>query len=807
MKAFLFTAALLATFCHSLGAQNNVAGTVKDAAGKPMEFVTVMLLNAADSSLVRGAFSDVQGHYTFENIPAGAFLAAFDFLGYARAYSESVVLDEKNSPVTLAPVVLLENSTQLGAVNVVARRPFLEQKIDRTVVNVANSITNAGGTALQVLQRSPGVQVNALTKTISLSGKQGVIVMINNKISRIPAEALVDMLAGMNSDNIDRIELIHTPPANFDAEGNAGIIHIVLKSSGDVGLYGGYSTKAGYGSGPKYGFGGYFNRRKNQINLFGSYDLDFNLNPQVFTNYRRVLLNNDVLETDIVSDRPYTPTTTQNARVGADFQVSKKTIIGVLGTFFDRNWYMEAENYVQYLKNSSVDSLIRMPNEETNHSRSLGGNINLAQQFSDNQSLNLDADFVQYNIENPSYYNIQNLDVNGVLSSQNERRIDKDTPVRVAVGKADYTLGLNKKTQLEMGLKLTSLRFNNDVQVDFRSAPADWQTDYLYTSSSRLRETLMAAYGSFSSKLGKKTDFKAGLRYEHTNTRLDSGAQVIIVDRNYGSFFPSLFLSHQISEKQSVNGSYSRRITRPSIRQLAPWLIFADPTTLEGGNPALQPSFTDAINVGYAFKSYRIGVSYSIEKDPISYVPSVDKVKNRQFNFRDNLGQLNSWFVNLYLPFQPVSWWNLTGNCYWTASQLDFTLEGKALQINNSSYGFNVSNTITLPRQFTLEVTGEYNSPSYWGLGYWRATNDVNMGIEKNFGQKWGKLRFNVNDLFKGTSWYATTDQTEIGLYVKSSYQIAERVFMLSWTNTFGNQKLKSERKRQTASAEEMRRI
>ena len=283
---------------------------------------------------MRGSFSTEQGVYLFENVPAGAFLLGYTMLGFEPTFSETFVLGEKPARKDIKPTVLQESAAALSEVSVVAKRPFLEQKIDRTVVNVANSITNAGGTALQVLQRSPGVQVNALTKTISLSGKQGVVVMVNGKISRLPAEAVVDMLAGMNSDNIDRIELIHTPPANFEAEGNAGIIHIVLKSAGDAGLNGGYSSKIGYGSGRKYGFGGYFNHRKSRVNLFGSYDLDHNLNPQVFTNYRRVKIGSDVLETSSDSDRPHTPTTTQNARLGADFLVSKRTVVGVLGTFF-----------------------------------------------------------------------------------------------------------------------------------------------------------------------------------------------------------------------------------------------------------------------------------------------------------------------------------------------------------------------------------------------------------------------------------------------------------------------------------------
>jgi hypothetical protein len=262
-----------------------------------------------------------------------------------------------------------------------------------------------------------------------------------------------------------------------------------------------------------------------------------------------------------------------------------------------------------------------------------------------------------------------------------------------------------------------------------------------------------------------------------------------------------------MNEQQSFNFSYARRISRPSIRHLAPWLIFADPTTLEGGNPALQPSFTDAFNVNYVVKTYQLGVSYSIENAPMSFVPSVDMTTNRQFNLPQNMDVLKTWSANLYLPFHPTKWWDLSTNIYTNASTLDFELEGKALQIQNLAYGIYASNTFRLPRKFTVELTGNYDSPSYWGIAKWRATGSLNVGVEKDLGNKWGKLRLNANDLLLSTNWFGTSDQPEVGLFVKSSYQIAERIFMLSWTNTFGNRALKSARQRQSGAAEELRRI
>jgi hypothetical protein len=146
-------------------------------------------------------------------------------------------------------------------------------------------------------------------------------------------------------------------------------------------------------------------------------------------------------------------------------------------------------------------------------------------------------------------------------------------------------------------------------------------------------------------------------------------------------------------------------------------------------------------------------------------------------------------------------------NFYVNNTEINFELEGKKLQIRNTNFGFNTTQTFHLPRHFNLEVSGNYDSPNYWGVAYWKATGSLNLGLEKDFGEKWGKLRFAANDLFLSSNWYGTTEQPEIGLMVRSSYQFSERTFMLSWTNTFGNKKLKSSRQRQTGSAEEMKRI
>ncbi|MCB0531939.1 MAG: outer membrane beta-barrel protein [Lewinellaceae bacterium] len=788
----------------SLLAQHQVSGTITDAAGKPLSYANALLLAASDSSLVHGVFTSEAGGYVFKNIPSGTYMLRFSMLGFLGTTTDPFSLEGNK---LIGTVVLEENTTAIREVEVTAKRPFLEQKIDRVVVNVANSITNAGGNALEVLQRSPGVQVNKLTKSISLAGKDGVMVMINDKIQRLPIDAVVDMLSGMNADNIDHIELIHTPPSNFEASGNAGIINIVLKKSGDEGLNGGYSAKAGYGRGGKYGAGLYFNYRKNKINWFGNYDYDFNLNPQVFTNYRSILQGNDLLETDTYSDRPHTPTRTQNARIGADFQVGPKTVIGVLGTFFDRNWYMEALNTTTYSRNRAVESRLVMPNTETNHNQSFAGNVNLAHTFPKKQTFNLDLDYIRYDMKNPTYYELTEQDAAGNPTEHRELRFNKKTPIGIAVAKADYSFPTGNIGKIETGGKFTSLVFDNDVRLESRETQQDWIVDPEFTALFRLREKVAGVYATFSGKLGTQIDLKAGIRYEYTDTNLGSDEEPDVVDRQYGSWFPTLFITRKLSETQSLNFSYSRRISRPTIRQLAPWLIFSDPSTIQTGNPAIQPAFTNALNLNYTIRSMHMGLSYSLTNEPMRYVARVDPVTNRQLNLQDNLDNEKVAGVNVFFPLHPTAWWEVSNNVFTNYREINFKLEDLPIRVHNMEYGFNSTHSFNLTNGFTLEVSGNFNSPGYWGTAYWKATGSLDIGIEKKLGNEWGKLRFAATDLFQSTNWFGTIDQAEVNSYVRYSYQFAERVFMLSWTNTFGNKKVQSARKRRTGGEEELQRI
>ena len=249
--------------------QNSIEGLIQDEMGAPLSFANVLLLKANDSTFVKGTITEDNGQFSFESISQGQYIISVSMIGFKPGFSEQLNL--KGSSNIILPPMYLTEGLELDEVVVVSKKNLYVQKMDRMVINVASSILSAGSSALEILERSPGVVVDRQNNAISLVGKSGVFVMINGKQSYMPVSSLVQMLEGMSANNIETIELITTPPANLDAEGNAGFINIVLKEQTDAGFNGAYSLSAGVGNGNTTSDNISFNYRKNKLNLFGNY--------------------------------------------------------------------------------------------------------------------------------------------------------------------------------------------------------------------------------------------------------------------------------------------------------------------------------------------------------------------------------------------------------------------------------------------------------------------------------------------------------------------------------------------------------
>lgn len=787
-------------------AQSTISGTVLDETEATVAYVNVLLLNASDSTLVKGEVTLDDGTFLFDALESGTYLVQASMIGYANAYSQLISANGAGSETTLPPLVLTENIHELAEAEIVAQKVLFEQKVDRLVVNVGSSVTLAGTSALEVLKRSPGVTVDPQSSLISMNGKTGVIVMINDRITRMPIDAVLRMLDGMNSDQIERVELIHTPPARYEAQGNAGFINIVLKENPEEGFNGGMSLKAGYGRKEKAGGSFNFNYRKNIFNLYGDYSYDRNNTTQLFTNYREFESEGTFFQTQSDSDRDPALTQTHIARLGFDLDIGEKTVLGILGSYTATRWDMDAVNEVEMLEDSVVVQRILIPNTEVNNTDKYLINLNFNHSITPTQNINFDLDYNYFWNDNPSSYKNQYYDENGAIIEETGLEVEKTTPMDIWVGKIDYTNSSNDRLTWSTGIKGVMTRFDNDIYVE-ELYNGEWIFAPQFSSLAEMSEDILSAYGSAMWQAGTKTELQLGLRYEYTNSRLSTTEDPNLVDRQYGSLFPSILMSHKINEDNTFQASYARRIQRPQFRQLAPFFIFSDPSTILTGNPELQPAFSNSLRVAHQWKSVQLSLEYTYTDTPISgYQPRVDLDENTLILQPKNMISSHLVTSTLSFPLNITDWWELRTN--WTLQWTEVVdeVDGEELTFDNTQWNMNGSSVFTLPKGFTIEVSGRYFSSNIAGPTRWEAVNMVDLGIQKSFPKNGSTLRFSVTDMFEGGSWFGSVNNPGVDFVYEGSYQIGERVFRLSYAQQFGKSSVKGARKRETGSAEEQRR-
>lgn len=374
---------ICSSISNSCLAQSNLSGIITDNASKAIVNANVLLLTAKDSSLVKGSVTNAAGYFKIDNVRSGNYLVVVSGIGHKQTFSPvfSVIPAEKE--VQIPVLILAAESKQLKEVTVMAKRPFVEQKIDRTIVNVANSIIASGSTALEVLEKAPGVIIDRQNDQISLRGKEGVIVQIDGKQTFMPMTDVVALLRNMPSDNIDRIELITNPSAKYDAAGNAGIIDIRLKKNNDIGTNGSVSVTGGSGRYARKRASMQINHRIAKVNLFGNYSVYQDGSYWDFDIKRKQI---DGSQQNIINSLSFIrfKNNGQNFKAGMDYFINKRTTIGMVWTTFWNKLNESSPAHALFQKQETSPVYLHTLSDKTISSRSSNhlGNFNIQHKFS-----------------------------------------------------------------------------------------------------------------------------------------------------------------------------------------------------------------------------------------------------------------------------------------------------------------------------------------------------------------------------------------------------------------------------------------
>lgn len=806
IKSFILGSLLYTSSAWNIQAQSKVQGVVVSETGQPLSRVSVALMNATDSVLVKAVLSDTIGAYQFSKIPKGIYFLNFTYTGFKQLYSLRYSITDDGETIIAGITKLPKETIQLNNVTVTVKKPLFEQKIDRLIINVQNSVTSAGGTALQVLERSPGVVVDRQNNTLSMNGKDGVLVMINGKENRIPVSALLQMLAGMNAGNIEKIELIAAPPANYNAEGNAGIINIVMVENNDDGIHGSLTFTLGAGKSKMASSGLNFNYRKGKANFYGDYSFSASDMYQLFLRHRQNDFAGHTKELERTNDR-HPEIKNFSGRTGMDIQLSKKTALGAVVSGYVNNWDMKMDVQTNYFTDQQLDTIIRMKVDEKDYWKSYTANLNVYHVIRENENISVNLDYLYFRARNPVDYTTSFFNGTDDFLSREEMTTRKLTPIIFWIGSVDYNRKLGKNIQLQTGVKLTSSGFKNDILVQ-RLSQNDWVTDAGFSSNYELNEEVQAAYISISTPIGNKMNLKAGLRYENTQSvLLNTSSHQKVVDRQYGRLFPSLFLNRKIDDNSSVNFYYSRRITRPTFNVLAPFTIFSDPYTLVTGNPALQPSIADVITAGYSYKKYIVSLSYTYDADAIARFQNiVDQTTNIETVSPENLESLQTLAFTMSAPITAAKWWVMQYNISGKWQQSKSIYKSLPIVVQQKNWRITGSQNFKLPKNFVFEISGFYQSADLSGRVIRKSFGSLDLGLQKKIGDK-GKIMITAIDILNTMRSRTYQDIQEQHFSTRANFQFTQRMFKLTYTQGFGNNKLKEKRKRADNAEEERKRV
>jgi Outer membrane protein beta-barrel family/Carboxypeptidase regulatory-like domain len=796
---------LLAMIDGKALAQSAIHGDVKDGNNQPLPGVTILLLEAKDSTLIKGTFSDLGGNYNFGNITKGQYRIKATRMGYGESnISPFFVSGEINT--YLNSIQLFLDGKQLEAVTVVGRKPLYEQKIDRMIINVENSIMSAGSTVIEILARSPGVVVDLQNDLISLNGKNGVVVMINGKISHMPMSALIQLLSGMNAGNVEKIELITTPPANLDAEGNAGYINIILKKNNQFGTNGSFSGTLGYSKNLLAGTSLNFNHRKGKLNAYGDFSYSNFHTMQNFTLYHQTNNLEKVTEANTQAIRDVTRFNL-DGRMGLDYEMNDKTVVGVLISGFENKFINHSRNSSTFSGNQQPDTLFYTSNQEINNWQNFNSNMNLQHVFSQRAKLQFNADYMYYLDNNPIGYLNSFYNENKDFLYSGQIRSSKHTPIKIWVGAVDFIGKPGKKIEMEAGFKASFSSFNNQVEVDSLDQH-QWNQEGAFSAKYVLKEFIPAAYTLLNIAVSQKTTIKVGLRYEYTHTHLGSDSVSDVLNRSYGNLFPSFVISHQADDQHSWGLSYSRRITRPKYNQMAPFVIFFDPFTFFSGNPALLPSISDNFTFNYSFKKNTVSINYSYDKNPIvDFFPKIDSTSGIATFIPENMDNKTTLSSIITIPIEINSWWTMSLNVMGVLQKISLVFNNSLYRITQNTVQAGITQDLKFPRDYTLEIAGVYHSACFWEAYITKPYGSLDASIQKKLGSKAGTLRFAAENILNSNLNRIRINIPAQNLMISDRLQWGYPVFKITYSRNFGSNGIKERRNHLTGAEEELQRV
>ncbi len=795
--------AVLACCCGwaSIYGQSSVKGNVSDEAGQPVPLATVEVLSVPDSTVTATVATDGSGYFELAVRPA-AYVFRVSFLGYKTYVSPTMQVGKAGLQLGVLPLEV--DDRLLGEVVINHRQRLVEQRSDRMVVNVENSILSDGMTALEILQRAPGVQVDD-EGNIRMRGKSGVRVLINGKLSYFSAKELAVLLKGTQSSSIKSIELITNPSAKFDAAGNAGLINLVLKHENRSGVNGSVHSFAASGRKQRYGGGLSLNARHHRLNVFTSYDYGYR-GEREYRSFTRRFNHPAHADSNKVSEQysaTEEPLTTHAAKLGLDYDLNDQLTLGALwtGSFGTYDNLSTGYNNIAFGDGRLVSDALT-DNRHNSSWNTQGVNLSMVKKFGERGhelSADVDYTYADYAADQLLVSDFRATDFQQAFVSQ--RRGKTPSATDVLVGKVDYVYPLGDARKLEAGWKSSWIDADNNALNDTLRNEV-WVPDAGTSNHFRYEEQIHAGYINYNMELDR-WNLLVGLRMEHTRTVGSQLTSDEVTRRKYTQLFPSFSLAYKPGDDRTVQFSYSRRIQRPDYDDLNPFRYYVDAFLFWEGNPYLQPELAHAFELNAVFGgTVSVSAYYTYVSDVMTSVLTQLPAHNVTIRSVHNVESFRNMGANVNAIFKPMGRWTSINNVNGYNNRYHGTFNGDAIDNARWSATFSSINTFSFGRGWDVEVIGEYHTPSVDGVLDLNAYGTVAAGVMKKLVQDRLSLKLAATDLFRTMDYRARSEVD--GVAMQQRFNLDSRVVTFSLNFRFGRQ-IKTREHRSGAEAEQER--
>lgn len=654
---------------------------------------------------------------------------------------------------------------ELEAVTVRGKKPLVEQKIDRTVMNVEALISNNGTTALDVLEQAPGITVDK-DGNISLKGKDGVIVLIDGRPTQLSATDLANMLRNMNASQMDQVEIMTNPPARYDASGTAGLINIKTKKMINAGSNGTASVTYMQGKYPKANEAFNFNHRNNKINFFT------NLGHSYRTNFSTMTIQRNILDANAENLQHYFDQRADrvmngnsfNGKLGMDYFVNKRTTLGVVVNGATNPGTQRTSNVTNiYSPAGELEQVTHASVENDMTWKSFNTNFNFRTLLDKKgRELTADLDYGNYDSRTQQHMINSYFDEKGnVLAEADTLLGNLPQHIKIYSGRIDYTHPLQKGARFEAGIKSSLVSTDNNAGYD------SVQNGLLVHDNGRSNhfvydENINAAYANLSKPLSKKLSAQFGLRVENTNAKglvHNTGERF---NRRYTQLFPTAYFQYKADAKNTFMVNYGRRVRRPNYQYLNPFIRFIDRYTYSKGNPNLGPQVSDNIEVSHSWKNIiTTTLNYSYTADIFDEM--IEQKGQEAYSTPVNIASLRQFGVSVNASTPFTKWWSGNINLNVFNNRYEGQVNKIPVNLEATSFILNAVQQFRITSTLSAELTGRYRNGWFEGLVRAKPIGFIGAGFSKQMMKGKSTLRVSVRDIFytqkfKGTSVYGNVD-------------------------------------------------